>query len=83
VAKVSEILAEHNVSPVIQILRLLKPDEEGGFSLPPIDRAKLWLQLQSYCEAKPKSVETLDDDGVDQDEFKNISNEDLKKLIPK
>lgn len=44
-----EILAEQSLSPIHEILKLL-PD------LRPNEKLKVWLELLSYCHAKPREI---------------------------
>lgn len=54
VLKVEEILSTAGINPIEKVLQLIT-------ELEPRDQVKYWLELQSYCEAKPKEAENVDD----------------------
>lgn len=78
IAKVADLLAEQDISPVQEILDLINDPGNGMFSY---DRVKAWFDLLSYCEAKPKASDSDSSDEDDLDDFDEVSNEDLLKLI--
>ena len=69
VSKVKEILSAKGQHPVEEILRLLP-------ELRPAERAKIWLELLAYCEARPKETEADKPDGEDE----RLTPEQLKAL---
>ena len=75
VARVADYLAERDINPAEKILDLIA---NGG--LEARDKVNAWLDLLSYCQAKPKAV---DEDGDDQDDedFEGVATEDLLKLV--
>ncbi|MGZ3796475.1 MAG: hypothetical protein ACXVB1_08925 [Pseudobdellovibrionaceae bacterium] len=71
--KVSQILAEKNKEPVEEIMRLMP-------MLEPRDQAKLWLDLLSYCQAKPTVYESDDNTDPNNDlveKFKHVTDATL------
>jgi hypothetical protein len=50
-----QVLADKGISPVEEILKLLP-------ELRPTDQVKTWLELLSYCAAKPKGHADDDDE---------------------
>lgn len=74
IPKVADYLAEKNINPVDEILALIP-------ELKPWEQPKVWLELLSYCEAKPKAIEVLPSTDEDLDDFEDVSNEDLLRLI--
>lgn len=75
--KVAEVLAENDLNPVKELLNELAQIDE------PKDRAKIWLELISFCQAKPKAIEEEDSGDFDEDDFSGVSTEDLLKLVKK
>jgi hypothetical protein len=75
VAKVSDILAERGLNPAEEILRILEQED-----LKPSEQIDAWLDLLSYCQAKPKEVEEDFDDGPDED-LEDTPKEQLLKLV--
>lgn len=78
--KIAEVLAENGIDPAQEILDILNTDDETK-QLSPRVRAELWLEVLSYCEAKPKASEEASSDSDDLDDFENVSNEELLRLI--
>lgn len=74
IVKVADLLAEKEINPVEKILALIP-------SLDPQDQVKSWLDLLSYCQSKPKAVEEPQDDDEDLEDFDEVSNADLIKLV--
>lgn len=56
ILKVDVALAQLGVEPVHQILALVKDGK-----LADKDKARIWLELLSYCHPKPREVEMTDD----------------------
>lgn len=73
--KVAEVLAEHDIDLVNDILLEIGQVDE------PKDRAKLKLELLSYCEAKPKAVDPGDASPLDPSDFEHISSETFLELV--
>lgn len=73
IVKVADLLAEKEINPVEKILELMP-------SLDPQDQVKSWLDLLSYCQAKPRAEELSDFD-EDLEDFDEVSNADLIKLV--
>ena len=76
VSKVREVLAELGIDPVREIIEILQNGDLNDRA-----RAEMYLELQSYCEAKPKenddkvSGAALVDgafDGMTDDEIMNL-----------
>lgn len=75
IAKVADLLAEKDINPVERILAIIP-------TLEPQDQVKSWLDLLSYCEAKPKAIEMpVGGDDEDLEDFEDVSNEDLLKIV--
>ncbi len=55
-------------SPVQELIALL-PDLNAAM------RAKVWMELMSYCHAKPKEV------AVEADPYANLTDEEIIKLL--
>lgn len=73
VARVGEFLAEKGVNPAQEILDIIP-------TLDARDQLSAWLDLLSYCQAKPKAVEeTLPDEG--DEELGEITNAQLLELV--
>jgi hypothetical protein len=54
--RVADLFAEQGINPVDKVMELL-PD------MRPEAQAKVWLELLSYCQAKPKEELVGEDDG--------------------
>lgn len=79
--KVSEFLAEIGLNPLAELIDMLEetdPDKVVGQKL----RADIWMELLSYCEAKPKHID-LEGEDDDLSEFDDIPNSEFLKLIKK
>ena len=73
VAKVADYLAEREINPAAEILRIIPSLDEK-------DQVSTWLDLLSYCQAKPKD-EGIDTGALDPSEFEGVSNAELLQLI--
>lgn len=73
--KVSDVLAESDLDPVKQIVSILQSGE-----LKPRDEADVWLQLLSYCQAKPKESDGADSE-FNPEDFDEVATADLLKLV--
>jgi hypothetical protein len=74
--KVAEALAEAGLEPASEIVKEIALMDE------PKDRAKAWVELLAYCEAKPKAVEIdPNEDSLNPEDFADVSTEDLLKLV--
>lgn len=75
--RVADVFADKNIEPVTEILRLIDQLDE------PRDKLKAWLELLSYCQAKPRD-EMPPDDGDEADalieNFENVTDETLMKI---
>jgi hypothetical protein len=71
------MLAESDLHPAQEAIELLQNgDMKDG------ERAKLWLELLSYCQAKPKEDPNAgDDDSDDEDPLDPLTTPQLLKLI--
>lgn len=93
VAKVSDFLGEQDINPAEEILKIINEKQlvanrEGlmqeQFVLASAARADLWLELLSFCHAKPKMLEIKQSDTeVDTTDFDNVATEDLMKVLNK
>lgn len=91
VAKVSDFLGEQGINPAEEIVKIINekkklPDGKDSpeFFLSSTTRADLWLELLSFCHAKPKTLEIKQaDPNADFTEFDNVATEDLMKVINK
>lgn len=92
VAKVSDYLGDQGINPAEEILKIINEkkktlDDKGEvigetFVLGSQVRADLWLELLSFCHAKPKTLEIKSSDpNEDLSEFDNVATEDLMKAI--
>lgn len=61
--KVAELLAEANIHPVEAAIDLIQNGE-----MKDADRARLWLEIHSYCEVKPKENEDAPVDDLTEDQ---------------
>jgi hypothetical protein len=68
--RVDEMCHADGKHPYTELMRLLPELKER-------EQAEIWLQLLSYCQARPKQL-TLDDD---DDEIKNLKNLSMKELM--
>lgn len=73
--RVAEILAEAGINPAGEIIDCIALMDEAK------DRAKAWADLLAYCEAKPKAKEDAGLSDLNPDEFQDVSNADLLKLV--
>lgn len=92
VIKVSDYLGEAGVNPTEEILKIINEtapvlNAEGvkiadQYILKSAERAKLWLELLSFCHAKPKELTLKSaEDGFDPHEFDNIPTEALQSVL--
>lgn len=72
--RVAELLAEAGVNPAGEIMDCIALMDE------PKDRAKAWADLLAYCEAKPKAKDAPAEE-IDPEQFGDLTNEDLLKLV--
>lgn len=73
VPRISDFLAQEGINPVDEVLRLLP-------ELEPRDQAKLWMDIVSYCQPKPRAID-FDPDDFNLEEFDAIETSDLLKLV--
>lgn len=73
--KAAELLAERDINPVEKILNIIP-------GLDPKDQARAWLDLLSYCQAKPTQNDADDsDDTVNPEEaLQNYNDETLATI---
>lgn len=94
VAKVSDYLGEQGINPAEEILTIINEKkvvtdhitnlQREEFVLGSGARADLWLELLSFCHAKPKSLEIKKaDNSEDFPEFDEVPTEDLMNVITK
>ncbi len=92
VAKVSDYLGEQGINPAEEVLKIINEkvpikNDAGeviaeNFVLQSQARADLWLELLSFCHAKPKTLEIKQfDDNFDAAEFESVATEDLMKVV--
>lgn len=75
-ARVADVLAEADLHPIKEVVQiLLSGNLKDG------ERAKLWLELQSYCEAKPKASPEELGEPLDPDDFSEVPTDELLKLV--
>lgn len=65
-------MAEQGISPVLEILKLMPKLRES-------DQLKAWLELLSYCAAKPKGH--VDDDDDPLRKLESLSDGELLQLV--
>jgi hypothetical protein len=65
-----EVLAEQGISPVSKILDLIPQLKHS-------EQLRAWLELLSYCHAKPKEFSMLDD----RRDLAALSDEELIKML--
>lgn len=73
--KASELLAEADLHPIQAVVDLIRLGDMRDK-----ERADLWMQLFSYCEAKPKESDGGTGDG-DESPLESLGEEDLLKLV--
>lgn len=92
VAKVSEFLADKGINPADEVLKIINEKkivhdsktnlQKEEFALAAQARADLWLELLSFCHAKPKTLEiNPPKDPFDESDFANVKTEDLMKVL--
>ncbi len=91
VAKVSDYLGEQGVNPAEEVLKIINEKkmvttreglQQEEFALSSAARADLWLELLSFCHAKPKTLEIKQSDpDVDTSEFDDVSSEALLQVL--
>ena len=69
-SKTAEVLAEAGKHPIEEILKLLP-------LLPPRDAVKVWAELHSYLESKPRQAESPAPD------LEGLTDAQLLELVPK
>ena len=77
IKKVAEVLAENGLNPVLEIVDILNNE---AHDMKPAERAKLWLDLLSYCQAKPREIEPEPEDDPSE-ELQETPTEALLKLV--
>lgn len=81
VARVADYLADQNINPAEEILALIHgKDKDGEPFLTPYAKVQAWMDLLSYCQAKPKEIE-IDADDDDSDLEEAISEAASSKLL--
>lgn len=81
--KAADVLAEKDINPVQKILEIIEEKDQAK-ALSPYVKAQLWLDLLSYCQAKPKETEPDGDpDGGDQDDFDEIPTDNILEIYRK
>lgn len=78
IVKVADLLAEQNINPAEKILNIIP-------TLDPEDQVKAWLDLLSYCEAKPKDQgpDGDGDDDNDPDELDEVPLDNILEIYRK
>jgi hypothetical protein len=67
--RIDEILKSKNLEPLHELLQVLP-------NLKPRDQAQVWLEILSYCHAKPKpTVE------VESDPLKDVPTDELVRMV--
>lgn len=87
VRRLEEVLAEHGIDPAQKVLDVLAETvmTDAGDVVPAISAAKRlegWLEILSYCQAKPKAVEVKEDE-LDLDDFAEVQTAQLLELVKK
>lgn len=88
----SDFLAESGINPAEEVVKIINEKkmvtdsktnlQREEYVIAPGPRAELWLELLSFCHAKPKLLEIgTPKDDFDPDEFENVKTEDLMKVI--
>jgi hypothetical protein len=91
-AKVEDFLASKDLHPAEEIVKIINEKkivtdsttnlQREEFQLTSIQRAELWLELQKFCQAIPKTLELTKGDGAeDLSEFDDVATTDLMKVI--
>lgn len=84
IPKVADYLAERDINPAQEILRLLKDDDFKN-PLRIQDKINAWLDLLSYCQGKPRDdgaeSTTAESDAELLEKFKDVSSEALLRLV--
>jgi hypothetical protein len=76
ILKVADVLADQNIDPTKKILNIIP-------TLEPEDQVKAWLDLLSYCQAKPKDSEPDGDDDNDPDELDEVPTDNILEIYRK
>jgi hypothetical protein len=74
IIRVKDLLAERDINPAQKILELIP-------ELPPWDQIDAWMDLLSYCEAKPKAMEFDPSEDEFDEDFEDIETERLLKVL--
>lgn len=74
VMRTKEVLAELDVNPTTEILKLME-------YLEPADQLKAWTTLLGYTEPKPKEEPADDSNDESPDELRDVSNSTLIEFI--
>ncbi len=92
--KVSDFLGERDINPADEVLKIINEKklvfdsttqlERQEYVLNSSARANLWLELLSFCHAKPKTLEIKSSEpGDDLSDFDGVATDDLMKVINK
>lgn len=85
IPKVADFLANKDINPAEEVLKILqaKPEDPDYIFLNGKDRVAAWIDLLSYCQAKP--AEVVEDDNESDEEllekFEDIPSDVLLKLV--
>lgn len=84
IPKVADFLAEKGLNPAEEILKILEQDKKQ----PKKDRKiskygeiEIWLDLLSYCQAKPKEMLDASDDDELSEELSETPTETLLRIV--
>lgn len=86
IPKVAEFLADKDINPAEEILNILEDDarlDEGDQKLSKRMRIEIWMDLLSYCQAKPAAEKAPEDPGDEDDELDDISTDALLQIVKK
>lgn len=88
IPRIEETLAKQNIDPAQEILNILQETKvtdsgETVLALSPSQRVSAWLELLSYCQAKPKAFEEPPADDFDPEDFKEVDTASLLELVKK
>lgn len=74
VLRVEDYLAEKGINPIVKVIEIL---EDPNTDMCDYDRARVWIALQSFCQAKPRELNFIDATPPDEKLVGPVSFEDF------
>lgn len=84
IPKVSDFLANKDLNPAEEILKILEEDKElpeKKQKISKLGQIDIWLDLLSYCQGKPKDEAEPSGDDDEPDALDELSDEQLLRLV--